>query len=80
MVNPRRWSTLLLDPVLIVGTVLSVVLGVLFYVRSDINTALGVFAGLLGVVIALQVQSVLLMHKRISITTKSGRIMETAVD
>ncbi len=58
------------------GTATSVALGVLFYARADIKTALGVFAGLLGVTITTQVQSIVLTNRRIDVATRSGRMLE----
>jgi hypothetical protein len=52
-------SALVLDPVLIIGTLISVALGVIFYLRQDLAPALATVAGLLGVVITLQVQAML---------------------
>lgn len=50
---------LVLDPVLVIGTLISVALGVLFYLRQDLAPALATVAGLLGLVITLQVQAML---------------------
>jgi hypothetical protein len=75
----RPWGDMLRDPVLIVGTVTSVGLGVLFYARSDMKTALGVFAALLGVVISLQIQAILLSQRKIDNASRYARI-ENAFD
>lgn len=72
-----RWGDLLRDPVLIGGTAISVFLGVLFYVRSDTKTALGVFAGLIGVVITLQIQAILLVQRKSVDATRYARIEAT---
>jgi hypothetical protein len=47
------------DPVLVIGTLVSVALGVLFYLRQDLAPALATVAGVLGLVITLQVQAML---------------------
>lgn len=76
MKQPRRWTSWLLDPVLIIGTGLSVGLGVVFYIFPDPDAALGAVAGLLGVVIVIQVQLVLMMLTRARTDTRTGRIVE----
>jgi hypothetical protein len=43
----------------ILGTVGSVGLAVFFYLRTDLNSALATFAGLIGVMISLQIESML---------------------
>lgn len=58
MDRAHRTGNWLRDPVLIAGTVVSVALGVLFYVRPDVGTALGVLAGLIGVTVTLQIQAI----------------------
>jgi hypothetical protein len=52
-------SALVLDPVLIIGTLISLALGVIFYLRRGIAPALATVAGLLGLVITLQIQAML---------------------
>ena len=65
------------DPVLIIGTVTSVILAVLFYVRADVATALGVFAGLLGITITLQVQALVLGQRRTATASRIARAVES---
>ncbi|WP_238017241.1 hypothetical protein KZZ52_25515 [Dactylosporangium sp. AC04546] len=43
----------------VVGMVVSVGMGVFFYARTDLNAALATFAGLLGAIISLQVETML---------------------
>jgi hypothetical protein len=68
-------TSLLLDPVLLVGTGMSVLLGVVFYVREDTAQALGVVAGLLGGVITLQVQTLLRERRRVEHETRVGAMV-----
>jgi hypothetical protein len=65
---------------LVAGTILSVVLGALFYFRTDLKSAVAAFAGLLGVAIALQLE-LLLQSRRLAAAQRSrelraGRIEE----
>lgn len=46
-----------LDPVLVVGVLLSVGLSVFFYLYQDIPAAIATFSGLLGIIITLQIQA-----------------------
>ncbi len=75
MSNSRHLFGSLTDPVLIIGTVLSVLLGVLFYFRTDIGTAMGVFATLLGIAVTLQVQSLVTEQRRSSAETRTARMV-----
>src|SRR4051812_27865505 len=72
---PRRFESLR-DPVLLIGTAVSVILGVLFYFRSDVGTALGVFAGLLGITITLQVQALVAGQQRAVAASRTARTAE----
>jgi hypothetical protein len=76
MSTPPRWFDSFGDPVVIIGTAVSVILGVLFYVRSDVGTALGVFAGLLGITITLQVQALAVGQQRADAASKTVRTVE----
>src|SRR5439155_15426634 len=68
-------TSLLLDPILLIGTGLSVLLGVIFYVREDIAQALGVVAGLVGGVITLQGQTLLREKRRVDHETRVGAMV-----
>jgi hypothetical protein len=57
MISERKKSRE--STVLLVGVLLSAGLGVFFYFRTDVNTALATVAGLVGTTIALQVESLL---------------------
>jgi len=73
----RALSQMLFDPLLIIGTVCSVILGVVFYVRSDVPTGLGVIACLLGLLITMQVQTILIMHRKSEVNTRNARLSMT---
>lgn len=73
----RKKQSVIVDPVLIIGTVLSVLLAVIFYVREDTAQALGTVAGLLGGVITLQVQTLLKERRRIDHETRVGTMVST---
>lgn len=75
MSKPRHLFGALTDPVLIIGTALSVLLGVLFYFRTDIGTAMGVFATLVGITITLQVQALLTEKQRSVSETRTARMV-----
>ncbi|NUR89315.1 MAG: hypothetical protein HOY71_34970 [Nonomuraea sp.] len=77
MKRPDKRSSLTLDPVLVVGTILSVLLGVIFYVREDTAQALGTVAGLIGGVITLQIQTLLKEKRRIDHETRVGHMVST---
>jgi len=68
-------TSLLLDPVLLVGIGLSILLGVVFYLREDTAQGLGVVAGLLGGVITLQVQGLVRERRRVEHETKVGAMV-----
>ncbi|MGP3958189.1 hypothetical protein ACTWPT_19455 [Nonomuraea sp. 3N208] len=67
----------MLDPVLIIGTTLSVLLGVIFYVREDTAQGLALVAGLIGGVITLQVQTLLREKRRVDHETTVGQLVST---
>lgn len=48
---------------IIIGVLLSTVLGTFFYFRTDLTTAIATFAGLVGTTITLQVESMLREHE-----------------
>lgn len=75
MNKPTRKSSLNLDPVLIVGTIISIGLAIVFYVRQDTAQALGTVAGLIGGVITLQVQTLLREKRRIEHETRVGNMI-----
>ncbi|MCG5216286.1 hypothetical protein [Streptosporangium sp. KLBMP 9127] len=77
MKRPVRRAPLALDPVLIIGTSLSIVLAVIFYVREDAAQALGTVAGLIGGVITLQIQTLLREQRRIDHETRVGAMVAT---
>ncbi|MEV4565365.1 hypothetical protein AB0K12_16500 [Nonomuraea sp. NPDC049419] len=73
----KKQPTFALDPVLVIGTALSVLLGVIFYVREDTAQGLGMVAGLIGGVITLQVQTLLREKRRIDHETRVGQMVAT---
>ncbi|PRX64713.1 hypothetical protein B0I32_10874 [Nonomuraea fuscirosea] len=73
----KKPHPLALDPVLIIGTALSVLLGVIFYVREDTAQGLALVAGLIGGVITLQVQTLLREKRRVDHETKVGQMVAT---
>ncbi|RVX45578.1 hypothetical protein OHA25_10975 [Nonomuraea sp. NBC_00507] len=73
----KKSSPLVLDPVLIIGTTLSVLLGVIFYVREDTAQGLALLAGLIGGVITLQVQTLLREKRRVDHETTVGQLVST---
>jgi hypothetical protein len=75
--RPAKKHSIIVDPVLIVGTGLSVLLAVIFYVREDTAQALGTLAGLIGGVITLQVQTLLKERRRIDHETRVGHMVST---
>ncbi|MFI6787956.1 hypothetical protein ACIBG4_11560 [Nonomuraea sp. NPDC050383] len=77
MKRPHPKSPFAVDPVLIVGTGLSVLLGVIFYVREDTAQALGTVAGLIGGVITLQIQSLIQDRRRVEHETRVGQMVST---
>ena len=77
MKRQYRMSALVLDPVLIIGTVISVALGVIFYLRQDLAPALATVAGLLGVVITLQIQAMLQERRNAAQQSRVGSMIAT---
>lgn len=68
-------SSLVLDPVLIFGTLFSVALGVVFYLRQGVAPALATLAGLLGMVITLQIQAMLADRRRAEQQSRVGAMI-----
>jgi hypothetical protein len=64
---------------LVAGTILSVVLGALFYFRTDLKTAVAAFAGLLGVAIALQLE-LLLQSRRLAVVQRSRELRAVRIE
>ncbi|MEU4576981.1 hypothetical protein ACBI99_36045 [Nonomuraea sp. ATR24] len=77
MKRPAKRHSIIVDPVLIIGTGLSVLLAVIFYVREDAAQALGTVAGLIGGVITLQIQTLLREKRRIDHETRVGHMVST---
>jgi hypothetical protein len=73
--RPRTSLRWLADPVTIVGTALSIGLGVLFYVRTDVPAALGVLAGLQGTLLVMQIQLMLRQERRQEVQARQERLM-----
>lgn len=77
MNRQRQRSSLTLDPILVIGIILSVGLSVIFYVREDTAQAMGTVAGLIGGMITLQVQTLLRDKRRIEHETRVGYMIST---
>lgn len=75
--STQRSSRFSLDPVLVVGTLLSVGLGVFFFFSQSIAAALATFAGLLGIIITLQIQSMTKERQRAEHQTRIGAMIST---
>jgi hypothetical protein len=60
---------------LIAGVVLSAVLGVFFYIKTDVATAMATYAGLVGIVITLQVESALRERRLAEELTRQQRLV-----
>ena len=58
-----------------IGIVLSVALGVVFYFRTDVSTAIACFAGLVGTTITLQVESLFRERRDREETTRQQRLV-----
>lgn len=71
--DPKRWKAF--DPVLMVGLALSVGLAVVFYRYPYIEPALGVFAGLLGMILTVQVQFMVRERHRAEFETRLGSVV-----
>jgi hypothetical protein len=61
--------------ILVSGVALSTVLGVVFYFRTDVNTALATFAGLIGTTITLQVESLVRARRGHEAATRQQRLV-----
>jgi len=61
---------------LVTGVVLSVALGVFFYFRTDLSTALATFAGLIGITITLQIESLFRERRDREEATRQQRLIE----
>lgn len=61
--------------ILVSGVVLSSLLGVFFYVRTDLSTALATFAGLIGTTITLQIESLLRARQAREQATRHQRVL-----
>src|SRR5262245_23215159 len=60
---------------LIAGVILSAVLGVFFYIKTDVATAMATYAGLVGIVITLQVESALRERRLADELTRQQRLV-----
>jgi len=60
---------------LIVGVILSAVLGVFFYIKTDVATAMATYAGLVGIVITLQIESALRERRLADELTRQQRLV-----
>jgi hypothetical protein len=60
---------------LITGVMFSAVLGVFFYLRTDLATAMATYAGLVGIVITLQVESALRERRLADELTRQQRLV-----
>jgi hypothetical protein len=61
--------------ILVSGVVLSSVLGTFFYFRTDLSTALATFAGLIGITITLQIESLLRTRQDREQATRHQRLV-----
>lgn len=61
--------------VLISGVLLSTILGVFFYFRTDLSTAMATFAGLLGTTITLQIEALLRGRQSKELVTRHERLL-----
>lgn len=61
--------------ILVCGVVLSSGLGVFFYFRTDLSTALATFAGLIGTTITLQIESLLRARQARENATRHQRVL-----
>jgi hypothetical protein len=71
-----NWLGRIADPITLIGVVTSVGIGVVFYIYSDINTAFGVFAGLLGIDLTLQVQAMASNQRAVMAEARYKRIVD----
>ncbi|GAB2707811.1 hypothetical protein [Nocardia thraciensis] len=68
-----------LDPVLVVGALISVTVAVIFYVRPDTKSAFGVFAGLLCAALTLQIQTITMERRHMVADARRQRTLD-AID
>lgn len=61
---------------IVIGVALSTALGVFFYVKTDLSTAMGTFGGLIGTVITLQIESIFRERREREETTRQQRLVE----
>lgn len=61
--------------VLLIGVALSTAVGIFFYVRTDLSTAMATFAGLVGTTITLQVESLLRERRASEHVTRQQRLI-----
>lgn len=61
--------------ILISGVLLSTILGVFFYFRTDLSTAMATFAGLIGTTITLQVEALLRGRQSKELATRHQRVL-----
>lgn len=76
MASRRNSLGFFLDPITLIGTVISVILAVLFYIRADAATGLGVVAGIVGIVVTLQIQSMAAARRELALEARSQRTLE----
>jgi len=60
----------------VAGVALSTALGVFFYIKTDLATAVGTLAGLIGTVITLQVEALMSERRRHEEGTRQQRLVE----
>lgn len=63
------------NPVLILGTFLAFATGLLFYLRSDLSTALAVVAGLQVTLLTMQIETLLRRHREELAETRQARLI-----
>jgi len=73
--EPLNLARNLRDPVTLVGAILSVAIGLAFYFKTDVPTALAAVAGMLGLVITLQLQLLVAMHQRDAADGRVARLL-----
>lgn len=73
----QRKSRVSVDPVLAIGTVLSIGLATVFYFYDDLALTIAFFAGMLGIIITLQVQESTKERRRAEHESRLGAIIAT---
>lgn len=74
----QRRSRLWIDPVLAAGTLLSLAFGIAFYFYGELDAvAIATFAGLLGIIITLQIQEITRERRRAEYESRMGAIIAT---